>query len=183
MSRRHETRPTRHVQKLVQQRRMRVVIPLQAIALLAVAALVWVWLAPQSQSLAFGVIGAMAGIEFVLLLLFLWQRPETDEDAAAPLTDTTAEMVLSDLAEGQLVVDRVRNEVRAKAGSVRVPNHTIRTVLVDNGTPARLMIATTGNELIVLTELVDPDEKSRRQLLATGRLLARAATAPFGEEE
>ncbi|MBI5510475.1 MAG: hypothetical protein HY903_17090 [Deltaproteobacteria bacterium] len=176
-----EPRPTESVLRLVKATRLRIVVPVQAVAVLGAAALVWGTLADSHPDLAFAIIGLLVASELGLLLLFLRDKPPTDEDQVRPMLDNATETHLDDQVGGTLVVDKVGGVIRAKADSLKVPTRSVQTVLVDQGTDARIMLAT-GDDLIVLCEIPDATDADRGRLLATGRLLARAAALPFGDE-
>ena len=176
-----ERRPTDHVLQLVRQTRVRVVIPVQAAVLIMAGALVWGFLSRTHPSLAIGIISFLVVCEIVLLVVFLKQEPSTDEEHVRPLRDTLEEMVLSDPSGGTLVFDRMKQEICARDGSVRVPTQDIRSLMLDPGPDARLLAAT-KNDLIILSEIRDSNPRERQRMEATGRLLARAAALPFGEE-
>ena len=175
-------RPTEHVRQLVRSHRLRIVLVLQAILLLGACALVWGALSDSSPTWAYLIIGGLVVAEGLLLVKFLREPPEGDEAEVTPILDTPEEFRLYDLTGGTITVDKVAQQIRARGDSVCVPLREIQTILVDQGTDAHLMVATTA-DLFVLSELRDCTDGDRARLTATGRLLARVAAVPFGDED
>jgi hypothetical protein len=173
-------RPTEHIQHLVKQSRVRVVLPIQALLIVAAAGLVWGWLGGSQPVVAFGIIGFLVFAETVLLLLFLRQPAESDEAGVTPISDTPDELVLSDPAGGTLTYNRRAQELCARQNTVRIRVSDVQSVMVEAGADTRLMVGLT-RDLVVLSEIVACASDDRRRMVALGRYLARATAVPFEE--
>ncbi|MEE8410287.1 MAG: hypothetical protein V3T05_11820 [Myxococcota bacterium] len=175
-----QRRPTEHIQSLVRQTRLRVILPLQVLVLAASCAVVWGWLGKDYRPMALGVIASLVVAEIVLLIAFLRQPAESDEATVQPLVDNPSETVIEDPAGGVIVVDKMTREIRARDGEITVPLAEARSIYLEIDTDCSLMLAT-QRDLVVLTVVKDSIPKERKRLTATARLLARAAAIPFDE--
>jgi hypothetical protein len=173
-------RPTEHIQHLVKQGRVRVVLPIQALLIIAAAGFVWGWLGNSQPVIALTIIGLLVVAETVLLLLFLRQPVESDETGVTPISDTPDELVLSDPAGGTLTFDRRTRELCARENTVRIKVNDVQSVMVEAGVDARLMVGLT-RDLVVLSEIVACASDDRQRMVALGRYLARATAVPFEE--
>jgi hypothetical protein len=174
-------RPTEHVQGLVRQSRLRVVITIQLVVLVGACALVWGLLGRTETGLAFAIIGVLVIAEVGLLIRFLREPPESDEATVKPLVDNSDETVLEDPSGGTIVVDRRAGEVRARNGDLTVRLDDARAVHIDLAEHCKLLLST-RRDLVLVTEIRDSLPRERAKLAAIGRLLARAAAVPFEGE-
>lgn len=174
-------RPTEHIQGLVRQSRLRVVIPIQLFLVVGGCALVWGLLGRMHAGLAFTIIGVLVIAEIGLLIMFLREPPESDEATVKPLVDNPDETVLEDPSGGTIVVDRRAGQVRAQNGALTVQLHDARAVHVDLAEHCKLLLST-RRDLVLITEIRDSLPGERTKLAAIGRLLARAAAVPFEDE-